>query len=194
MELGKRTRDDEKATENLMVKKINLTGKICSEYPEKMCVGKNGNSDGNAMLTEKRTNDTQYRGQSNNNDARCTENGIVQKIVLGQQRKVEGVAGLVGNNVEKRMVHNKIDEHIGSKSRGGRSNEKDRDGKIKSGAVRKSEKEPNKEQLLVAREKSGQAACNNSNTRISPLPNEGNKNFNLGKRKELRINDFLHGE
>ncbi|XP_017230567.1 uncharacterized protein LOC108205218 [Daucus carota subsp. sativus] len=194
VELGKRTRDDEKATENLMVKKINLTGKICSEYPEKMRVGKNGNSDGNAMLTEKRTNDTQYHGQSNNNDARCTENGIVQKIVLGQQRKVEGVAGLVGNNVEKRMVHNKIDEHIGSKSRGGRSNEKDRDGKIKSGAARNSEKEPNKEQLLVAREKSGQAACNNSNTGISPLPNEGNKNFNLGKRKELRINKFLHDD
>lgn len=181
--LGKRIRDDDKTTENLVVKKINLSGKICSEYPEKVGVGNNGNSDGNAMLTEKRiydrklcersnSSDRKFGERSNNSDVRGTENGNVQNFVVGQQKKVDGVAGLVGKNVEKRMVHNKIDEHNGSESRGDRSNERDRDGKKKSSTERKTEKEPNKEQL----------------------PNESNKNSNLGKRKELKINGFLHDD
>lgn len=193
MGLGKRIRDD-KTTENLVVKKINLTGKICSEYPEKVGVDNNRNSDGNAMLTEKRIYDRKFFERSNNIDARGTENGNVQNFVVGQLRKVEGVAGLVGKNVEKRMVHNKIDEHNSSESRGDLINERDRDGKKKSITERKSEKEPNKEQLPIAREKSRHAVCNDSNTGSSPLPNESNKNSILGKRKELRINGFLHGE
>lgn len=190
MGLGKRIRDDDKITENLVVKKINLTGQICSEYPEKVGVGHNGNSDGNAMLTEKRKYDSKNRERSTNSDARGTENGNVQKFVVGQQRMVEGVTGLVGKNVEKRMVHNKIDEHNSSESRGDRSNERDRDGKKMSSTERKSEKEANKEQLPIAREKNRHAVCNDSFTGSS----QSNKTSNLGKRKELRINGFLHGE
>lgn len=183
MGLGKRIRDDDKTTENLVVKKINLTGQTCSEYPEKVGVGNNGNSDGNAILTEKRKYDSQNRERSNNSDARGTENGNVQKFVApGQQRMVEGVTGLICKNVEKRMVHNKIDERNSSESRGDRSNERDRDGKKKSSTERKSVKEPDKEQLPIAREKNRHAVCNDS------------KISNLGKRKELGINGFLHGE
>lgn len=194
VELGKRTRGDDKATENLLVKKINLTGKICCESVEKVGLGKNGNSHGNAMLTEKRTNDRKFCGQTNNADARGTENGTVQNFVAGQQTKVEGVAGLVGKNVEKRMVPNKIDEHNSSESRVDRGNDRDREGKSKSSKERRSEKELNKEQLQIARENSRHAVFNDSNTGFSPLPNESNKNSNLGKRKELRINGFLHDD
>lgn len=194
MELGKRIRDNDKTTENVTVKKINLTHKICSKYPEKVGVSKNGNSDVKAMLTEKGTSDRKFCGHSNNTDARGTENGTVQNFVVGQQRKVEGMASLVDKNIEKKMLPNKIDEHSSSKSRGDTSNERDRDGERKLSTERKSKKELNKEQLLIARERSRQAGCKDSNTGSSPLPNESKKNSNLGKRKELRINGFLHGE
>ncbi|KAL8106583.1 uncharacterized protein LOC141671897 [Apium graveolens] len=188
--LGKRIRDDDKTTEDLVAKKINLTGQICSGYPDKASVGNNGNSDGNAILTEKRKYDSKNRERSNNSDARGIENGNVQKFVVGQQRMVEGVTGLVGKNVEKRIVHNKIDEHNSSESRGDKRNERDRDGKKKSSTERKSEKEPNMEQLPIAREKNRHAVCNDSITGSS----QSNKNSNLSKRKELRINGFLHDD
>lgn len=190
VELGKRIRDEDKATENPMVQKINLSGKRCADLPGE-------------VLKDKRDDDRKVFGQSNKVDARGNENGSVPNFIGGNERKVEGVAGLVDKCVEKRMEQKENDKHKNNDSKGDMHKDRDREKKSKSKDKKREkkkakeekakEKAPIKEQPN-ARENNMNAVCY-SNKKPSSLLKENNKNSHLGKRKELEMNgNLLHGE
>ncbi|CAK9182048.1 unnamed protein product [Ilex paraguariensis] len=199
LDLGNRIRNDDGAMESRTVQKTTPIQRS-AELPRKMVESNIGKLDeGNDKFKEKREDNRKIGVPGNKFQARGIENGFVQSVNEGEQRKVEGVARLVGKNLEMQMEGKEKSKPKNIDSRGDRNKDKDREKKSKSKdkkrkKEKKKEEDPNKEQLKLR--ESGNNDVGVHSVKPSFLSKESNKstvsNGNLGKRKELEMNGFLH--
>ncbi|KAM7521859.1 hypothetical protein LguiA_011761 [Lonicera macranthoides] len=221
-ELGKRNRDDDRATENHMVQKITLTGQRRAELPGNIVESNTASlAEGNGIFKDKEVEDNgksqrqsnkadardeedngKSQRQSNNADTRDMEIDTVRYITGNDQRKVEGVAALVGEKQMEEKEKNKRKHSSDSKGekhkvrdREKKSKSKDKKREKKEKEEKAKEKKPDKDlqQQQKPRETGKDAEELHSMRPSSHLLKESNKSgIILGKRKESEVNGFLH--
>ncbi|CAL5427136.1 unnamed protein product [Camellia sinensis] len=213
LELVKRIRDDGGARENQMLQSISVTDQGKAELPGRVVESNIGNSiERKEKNNNKREVGGNVNGQKNKIEARGVENAVVQDFSGMDQKGVEGaVAGPVDKDVKKQREGKEKHKHKDGDGKGDKHKDREREKKRKSKdkdrtkekekgkekvKEKAKEKEPNKEQPILG--KGSKDGIDSHNIKPSYLLKEGDKsstdNGILGKRKELKVNGFLHGE
>lgn len=208
LELHKRIKDEGGARENQMLKSITVTYQTSGELAGRVVEINIANStEAKETYKNKKDGDRNINGEWNQVEVRGVENGFVQGFrvedgfVQGfnrtDQNRVGGVSGPVEKEVKKQREGEKKHKHKDGERQKStdkpdykdRAKEKEKEAKAK-------EKEPDKKQPIL--QESYKDGVDSPILKPSPLLNDGNKsstyNISLGKRKELEMNGFSHGE
>ncbi|GMP90297.1 hypothetical protein CsSME_00041493 [Camellia sinensis var. sinensis] len=209
LELVKRIRDDGGARENQMLQSISVTDQGKAELPGRVVESNIGNSiERKEKNNNKREVGGNVNGQKNKIEARGVENAVVQDFSGMDQKGVEGAAaGPVDKDVKKQREGKEKHKHKDGGGKGDKHKDREREKKRKSkdkdrtkekekAKEKAKEKEPNKEQPILG--KGSKDGIDSHNIKPSYLLKEGDKsstdNGILGKRKELKVNGFLHDD
>ncbi|KAL7172813.1 hypothetical protein ACSBR2_032313 [Camellia fascicularis] len=209
LELVKRIRDDGGARENQMLQSISVADQGKAELPGRVVESNIGNSiERKEKNNNKREVGGNVNGQKNKIEARGVENAFVQDFSGMDQKGVEGAAaGPVDKDAKKQREGKEKHKHKDSDGKGDKHKDREREKKRKSkdkdrtkekekAKEKAKEKEPNKEQPILG--KGSKDGIDSHNIKPSYLLKEGDKsstaNGILGKRKELKVNGFLHDD
>ncbi|XP_052170227.1 uncharacterized protein LOC127786688 [Diospyros lotus] len=171
------------------------------EHPGVVLESSIGSNEGKERYRNKREDDKNVNGQKNKIEAMGTENAFLRDSNAMSQKSV-GVAGSTDKDDNKQRKKKEKHKHEDTDSKGEKSKDRDNQKKSKSkdkGTKKEKDKEekakgkePNKEQpLLRVSSKEGMDSCN---IKHPNLLKESTYNGNLGKRKELEINGFVHDD
>lgn len=209
-DLARRIKDEDRATKSQTVQKVTVTEHRRAELPGRVVENKIGNRfEEKEKVNNKKENVRKVNGQTNHHvEARVFENTTFQNFSSMDQRRVEGTAKLMEKkDVGKQMEGKEKKKHKESNSKADKHKDRDREKKSKS-----KDKDRDKE-----KKKEEKAKEIGEVSKVLPKVKEGSKDYldvfnikppellktsskssavegNLGKRKEIDRNGFLHGE
>ncbi|XP_059448087.1 uncharacterized protein LOC132179384 [Corylus avellana] len=201
-ELGRRIKDDDKATENTMEKFTNMDRKKDEEMVKLLAKGTGTWAEGKEK--NRRNDERTMDGRGINCEARFSGNSMVQNPVGVFQTRVEGTLRPSEKKVEEKE---KTKEKEGDDKRGDKRKDKDRE-KKSQGKDKDRDKEKKKEEKAKVKnnqkntehdrlkESNKSDLIGSQNIKTPQLPKDSNKiaasEENLKKRKEVETNGVLH--